>query len=401
MKKVLILPSWYPNPNTKSGYFFKEQAHFLSEKGMDVKVLMVEELNTKSYCFQRVKRLLNGKSNQLSKSFLEQEPEAFSFPVIIQKTWSDEKKSKVLDKAYLTAFKKIIKKSDWFPDIIHLQGMYKYGLSSYLIAEEYNVPLVVIEHSPFRMGNYNKAEQGRIKKIFKVASKIAGVSHFHKTCLSIVNTKREVEVVWNFMDENRFSYQTSLKSDDVFVITTILRASSVKDPITFFDAIARFVQTNNKDRSVEVNVVGLSGLDELTKMKDIDKNYISKYDHLHPILKFHSWLDRDEIEELHQKSSVFVSTSIDEPYGVALREAMLCGVPVISTRSGGPEDTINEQTGVLVEKRDYKAIAKSITDIYNSSLAFNSENIRNYVISQSGRTSFLESMTKFYSITND
>ena len=143
--KVLIMPSWYPNPNTKSGYFFKEQAHFLSKKGMDVKVLMAEELHTKSYYFQRVKRLLNGKSNQLTKSFLEQEPEAFSFPVIIQKTWSDEKKLNEMDKAYLTAFKKLIKKLNWFPDIIHLQGMYKYGLSSYLIAEVYKVPLFVIE----------------------------------------------------------------------------------------------------------------------------------------------------------------------------------------------------------------------------------------------------------------
>ena len=89
---------------------------------------------------QRVKRLLNGQFNQLSTSFLEQELEAFSFPVIIQKTWSDEKKLKVMDKAYLRAFKKLIKKLNWLPEVVHLQGMYKYGLSSYLIAEVYNIP---------------------------------------------------------------------------------------------------------------------------------------------------------------------------------------------------------------------------------------------------------------------
>ncbi len=390
------MPSWYPNKKYASGSFFKEQAAFLNTHGFEVKVLMAEELHTKSYVFQKLKRVFQGKHNSLSTDFLIQKPEAYSFPVIIQKSWSDEKKLNEMDKAYLTAFKRLIKKLHWFPDIIHIQSMYKYGVSSYLIAEVYNIPLVVIEHSPFKLKRYKKVYQERIKKIFEISRKIAGVSHFHKACLSMVNTNKDVEVVWNLMDERMFSYPTYLKSDDLFIITTILRASSVKDPITFFDAILKFMELYDRARPLEVHVVGLSSLDELTKMKDIDENFISKYEKLHHILKFHSWLDRDNIKKLHQKSSVFVSTSIDEPYGVAVREAMLCGLPVISTRSGGPEDTITEDVGVLVEIGDVESIAMNLQAIYDRTLHFNAKQLRNRVISQSGRNAFLKRMEEFY-----
>jgi len=396
--KVLILPSWYPNLKIKTGSFFKEQAWFLNKNGFDVKVLMVEELNTKSYWFQRLKRFFQIKQAGLSTNFLIQEPEAYSFPVIIQKSWSEEKKLKEMDKAYLKAFKNLTKKLHWHPEIIQMQGMFKYGLSSYLIAKESNTPLVVLEHSPFRMANYSKMHLERISRIFEIANKVAGVSHFHKASLSVVKPIRELEVVWNFMDEQKFSYQTSLKSTKKFIITTVLRPSSIKGPITFFDSIIRFIQIYNKSELVEVNVVGLSSIEELTKMKGIDENFITKYDKLSEILKFHPWLDRDAIKALHQKSSVFVSTSTQETYGVALREAMLCGVPVISTRSGGPEDTISEDSGMLVAVGDIQSIAEKLLAIYNRELVFKPKQLRNHVVCQSGRVAFLNRMKEFYKV---
>lgn len=396
--KILILPSWYPNNVLKTGSFFKEQASFLNDNGFEVKVLIPEELYTKSIFFHKIKRLIKGATKKLSTSYLEQGPEAFSFPVIIQKGWSAERKLQALDKTYLKAFKTLVLSQNWFPDIIHLQGMYQLGLSSYLIAETYQLPLVVIEHSPFRINNYKPEYQERIKQIFEKAEKIAGVSHFHKTCLSAVNSKQAVEVVWNFMDEEKFRYVPSLKSDDKFIITTILRASSVKDPMTFFDAIAKFIQGFKDEKSVEVYVVGLSCLDDLIGMKGIDSYFISKYEGLEKFLKFYPWLDREEILALHQRSSVFVSTSMDEPYGVAIREAMLCGTPVISTKSGGPEDTIGIECGLLVEVGDSGAIADLLLALYNGTIVFKGEELRAAVISQSGRKAFLRRMEAFYNL---
>ena len=44
MKKILIIPSWYPTPDTKVGYFFQEQAQILQDK-YDVRILFVVQQN--------------------------------------------------------------------------------------------------------------------------------------------------------------------------------------------------------------------------------------------------------------------------------------------------------------------------------------------------------------------
>ncbi|WP_242202499.1 glycosyltransferase [Aestuariivivens insulae] len=397
-KKILILPSWYPNIKVEHGSYFREQAQFLSQNGFDVKVLMLEVLHTKSYFYHRIKRWLKWKPFQLSQDFLLQTPDAYSYPVILQKSWSDTKKLNALDKAYVKASKKLFKKCNWFPEVIHVQGLYKYGVSSYLIAETYGIPLVVIAHSPFKLTNYAKVYQERIKRVFNMARKVAGVSHYHKACLLAVDSTKAIEVVWNLTDERKFAYKPALKARDTFVIATVLRLSSEKDPITFFDAMLRFVQSHKGMRPVEVHVVGLSSLEDLTIMKGIDKKFIYKYNELQKVLKFYAWLDRDKIEALHQKATVFVSTSKEESFGIALREAMLCGTLVISTKSGGPEDTIKEGTGILVEPCDVDAIAAKLLAIYNGDLVFEPMAIRESVIAQSGRQAFLNRMGEFYDV---
>ncbi|WP_053977503.1 glycosyltransferase [Mangrovimonas xylaniphaga] len=395
-KKVLILPSWYPNTLNAHGSFFREQAALLNRNGYDVKVLMVQELHTKNFYFQRLKSRQKGVRFALSHDFLLQEPDAYSYPVIIQKSWSTERKLQAIDKAYLKAFKILISSQNWFPEIIHLQGMYQLGLSSYLIAETYQLPLVVIEHSPFKINNYRPEYQERIRNIFKTAKKVAGVSYFHKTCLSKVDATSAVEVVWNFMDEARFTYVPSLKLEDKFIITTILRVSAVKDPVTFFDAVSKFVQVCKGNRSIEVHVVGLSCIEDLTSLREVDEHFVAKYNGISKLLRFHPWLDREDIRALHQRSSVFVSTSIDEPYGVAVREAMLCGTPVVSTKSGGPEDTIGKENGLLVPIGDSGGVALALQALYDHTVAFKGEDLRVSVITQSGHRAFLARMEAFY-----
>ena len=61
-------------------------------------------------------------------------------------------------------------------------------------------------------------------------------------------------------------------------------------------------------------------------------------------------LDRKTLPALLSGLSVFVVPSHQEGLCVAALEAMACGVPVISTRCGGPEEFVRDgETGFLVE----------------------------------------------------
>ncbi len=395
---VLLLPSWYPNVLQNNGTFFREQAQFLNAHGMTIKVLMPEELHTKNFMFQKVKRLIKGDSNGLSKSYMQQDPVAFSFPLIIQKSWTEDIQIKKLEQAYLHAFDDILKMG-WTPDVIHVQGTLKSAIGAAIIKQKYHIPYVVIEHSPFKIDVYSNFIQDQIKRTLQEANKVAGVSHYQKKRLLEDGIDRDIEVVWNLMDESKFN-KIAVTDDSKFVITTITRPVKVKDVDTFFKAVAEFINKIGRQKNVEIVVVGHNALFD----KNANTFYYEKQAKalgIYDFCKFHATLSRNEILEVLQRTNVYVSTSLDEPYGVAIREAMLCGKPVISTKSGGPEDTVNGHNGVLVDLKDHSAIASILSEIYHGKRTFDPEYIRNYVISQSGREAFLKRMKEFYTIIND
>jgi glycosyltransferase involved in cell wall biosynthesis len=69
----------------------------------------------------------------------------------------------------------------------------------------------------------------------------------------------------------------------------------------------------------------------------------------------------DDLVVLYQRASVFALPSDEEGLGIALLEAMACGIPVVSTRSGGPDGIITEgEDGYLVPLDDAQALADRI-----------------------------------------
>lgn len=52
---------------------------------------------------------------------------------------------------------------------------------------------------------------------------------------------------------------------------------------------------------------------------------------------------------LRNRASIVVNTSLVEPFGMTIIEAMACGVPVIATNCGGPADIVTPEVGQLIE----------------------------------------------------
>jgi glycosyltransferase involved in cell wall biosynthesis len=70
---------------------------------------------------------------------------------------------------------------------------------------------------------------------------------------------------------------------------------------------------------------------------------------------------REDAVALFARLAVLVSTSSNETFGRTLVEAMAQGVPVVATRSGGPEEIIEDgKSGYLVDVGNVQAIADSM-----------------------------------------
>ena len=67
-----------------------------------------------------------------------------------------------------------------------------------------------------------------------------------------------------------------------------------------------------------------------------------------------------DLEELYSSASVFVLPSHLEGYGMALAEAMVRGLPVVSTTGGAVPHTVPAGTGILVPPGDELALARAL-----------------------------------------
>jgi glycosyltransferase involved in cell wall biosynthesis len=78
-------------------------------------------------------------------------------------------------------------------------------------------------------------------------------------------------------------------------------------------------------------------------------------------------VDRPPLEELiglYQDAEIFALASDEEGFGIVLMEAMSCGVPVVSTRSGGPEGLISDgHDGLLVPRGDADGLAAGLASL--------------------------------------
>ncbi len=70
---------------------------------------------------------------------------------------------------------------------------------------------------------------------------------------------------------------------------------------------------------------------------------------------------RDALISLYQRANAFALPSDEEGLGMVVLESMACGVPVVSTRSGGPDGVITDgEDGFLVPLDDAQAMASRL-----------------------------------------
>ncbi|CAN5674094.1 glycosyltransferase [soil metagenome] len=70
---------------------------------------------------------------------------------------------------------------------------------------------------------------------------------------------------------------------------------------------------------------------------------------------------REDVPELLSSADIFVLPSTAEAFGMAVAEAMIAGLPVVSTLVAGPKVIVQpEITGILVEPDDSEALTKAL-----------------------------------------
>lgn len=365
--RILIIPSWYPTNNSKLvGTFFQEQALSLLPQD-DVKVLYIEHVSLRSF---KIKSYFGNK--------ILTPPEGYKFsipniPIL----------SVLIGKLIALKFILKLKKNGWVPDVIRAHGTIWGGYYAVNIGKKISSPVVITEHkNPFTLDQFFRVEKKWIKWAVENCDIFSGDGHFAIRSVILHGfSPKKVEVYGNLVDDTKYFIKDDLYPTKFTILTVTSLVHFYKDFFTFLNSLIYFNKISEVDFICNVIVFEKSVPHNISKI--ILENGLQEK------IIFHlGGVSRENLPNFYMNASVFVSTSITENFGVAMVEALMCGVPVVSTRNGGAEDFVNFQNGYLVNIRDSSGIANSLKNIAENSQKFKKLDIRNSVIKKYGITGF-------------
>ncbi len=248
------------------------------------------------------------------------------------------------------------------PTVIHAHWWLPGGLVGALVSKLARVPLVITTHG-------TDVEQLRQARWTQPFARFAFGQARAATCgsyylrerlleLDVVDEKRArvipmpvnpLFVKWN-SESGKRNFGIRFPHSE-FRILTVARLTKQKSIETLLEAL-QILRERNVDAHLQI--VGDGDQREFLENK-------TRALRLGAQVEFLGARPQTELPALYAQSDAFVLPSVREGMGLVLAEALLCGAPVIATRSGGVTDIVRDgETGLLFPERDAGALANAL-----------------------------------------
>lgn len=166
---------------------------------------------------------------------------------------------------------------------------------------------------------------------------------------------KKIEVIHNGVDLNVFKPISDNKGKNKF---QILAVSSVWHRSKGLYDVFKLRELLSEE--YEIIIVGLSA----NQVKQLPKG----------IIGIQRTQNIQELVQLYSKSDVFINPTYADTFPTVNLEALACGTPVITYKTGGSPEAIDEKTGIVVEQGDVRALVNAIKQVREKPLL--SENCR-------------------------
>jgi len=242
-------------------------------------------------------------------------------------------------------------------DLLHVHYAIPHSISAYLARQMLNghpIKIITTLHgTDITVVGTERAYRQITRFGIRQSDGVTVVSRWlHDETARIFGVKREMRVIPNFVDTDRFAPNGSPEFRSRFAHEDeklIVHASNFRPVKRVCDAVRAFSIIRNEMPS-RLALVGDGP--ELPRAVELAEELGIKRDVI-----FVGQIE--SIDALLRVADLFLLPSEYESFGLAALEALSCGTPVIASRSGGLAEVVVEgESGYLVEVGDYREMAR-------------------------------------------
>ncbi|MEQ8471923.1 MAG: glycosyltransferase [Marinoscillum sp.] len=367
---IFIIPSWYPSESHPTvGIFFHEQARLMAQARPDwnigvsiwgshePKLWVHRSTPLDSLIKLGSKPALKPYDNLVETNCVEFFTPAYTWTRSILKG-----NMKGIGHANKRNFERF--EAHFGPiDIVHAHVSYPAGAIAKELSGLKKLPYLITEHmSPFPMPSFKRSTSKYLIPPLKSASAVLSVGQKLSQELSSfgINSRR----INNFVDLEQF--KVSDFTSEVPEIFALGRLEPQKNFQVLINSLAYL-----KDKPWKLSIGG-----DGTELKRL-KKLVLKHG-LEGRISFLGTLDQTEVAYQMKHSSFLVMPSLHESFGVVALEAMACGKPVIVTKSGGIDEQIPEDVGLVVELTE-EALIRGLSQMIENYHSYDVDHIRSFV----------------------
>jgi glycosyltransferase involved in cell wall biosynthesis len=253
--------------------------------------------------------------------------------------------------------RKIIKRIR--PDLVHGHYLTSYG--AWAASSDCHPSIVTAWGSDVLIDTKIKTKRRAVKYALRNADIITCAGEYMKQAIISLGAE-EGKIIFNYFGIDTQAFDPALRSEglrnelgvsDSPLIISTRRLEPIYDVGTLIRAVPSVIQTNPNARFVIVGDGSERG--KLMSLADSLKISVN--------VTFVGWIQKEKLPGYLASANIYVNTSLsDSGLAVSTREAMACGLPVITTdleanRGWGLEDG---KSGYLVPIKDPKALAARI-----------------------------------------
>jgi glycosyltransferase involved in cell wall biosynthesis len=382
---VLILSHMYPSEKcSTTGIFIHEQVKSLRKHGVDARVLLSEGVSLRDSEFNdgfwlHLKRILKKVifllQYQLSNWEIVDEVPVMRLPYLSICKWPflNQMSHFWNAKRYFKAIK-----NQFNFQLIHAHTSLIDGNLALGLSRAFNTPYIITEHTgPFSVLIKGLFLKHQTKKAIKNANQLIAISPYMlNEIIKGINWQPEgkATLVPNLVDMNQFFIKDRKKLKDAnhIKILWVGHFVPVKQVEQLLLAFKKLIVSKAQNEKISLNLVG--GGDDESQMKKIAESL-----HLQEHVCFLGKATRAQLNDYYNQADFLVISSLTETFGLVAIEAMSCGLPILSTKCGGPEFTLqHEEVGILVGK-SCEEIFQGMQEMIKRLAYFDKNKIRHHV----------------------